>query len=155
MTHSWIHAIHVLSSLVLTGGLFAGSVVRAGIKRSDELSSQAFGMKLLSRLFYIFTLPGLIITGLLGFHLVASIGFRFAETWIQFSVWIYLAMMVVAMVVVLPVLRQGSSEADRSLVDGAASPAFEKIISGRLWGILHDCITLGVVVLVLLMVLKP
>ena len=155
MTHSWIHAIHILSSLVLTGGLFAGSVVRAGIKRSDELSSQVFGMKLLARLFYLFTLPGLVITGLLGFHLVGIVGFRFAENWIQFSVWIYMAMMVIAMVVILPVLRQGSTEAERSLSNGAATPAFEKIISGRLWGILHDCITSGVVVLVLLMVLKP
>lgn len=152
---TWFYFLHVLAALWLAGGVFAGSVVRAQTRRAPDLAGRVFGLRLAWRLTKIFTLPGAIVAGLLGFYLVTARGHRFAFTWVQVSAVLYLFMLAVTLFYLVPRLRRTAAAAEASLAAGSPTPELERFAGAKLPGILADVNALLIVVLTFLMVVKP
>jgi uncharacterized membrane protein len=139
--YPWFHFVHVAAAFWLAAGVFASTVVRAQGRRTTEPAARALAAGLLWRLHAVFTLPGLVLAGFLGFYLVAAGGFRFGETWVLAAAFLYLLMFLSTLFAVTPgLLRQRS----------AAVPLLEKLP-----GIASDVNALILLVLAWLMVVKP
>jgi uncharacterized membrane protein len=154
-TIPWFRFLHILSVLWLVGGLFAGPVVRAQTRRSTELAQKAFGLRLAWRLTAVFVLPGLLLAGLLGFHLVGALSYPFKMMWIHISAAVWALQLLVTLFVLAPKARSASRAADASLAAGAPTPEMERALAAKLPGILWDVTALATVVVTLLMVLRP
>jgi uncharacterized membrane protein len=146
--------LHVLAALWLATGVFAGAVVRAQTRRAPDLAARVFGLRLAWRLSTIYTVPGAIVAGLLGFYLVTARGWGFGLLWVQISAALYLVLIVITLVYLTPHLRRTRAAAEASLAAGAPTPELERLTGSKLPGILADVNALGIVVLTLLMVFK-
>ena len=111
MTVKIVLFLHVLAALWLAAGAFAGAVVRAQTRRAPDLAGKAFGLRLASRLATLFTVPGAIVAGLLGFYLVTAAGHGFGVAWVQISSVLYLAMIAVTLFYLTPRLRRTAAAA--------------------------------------------
>jgi uncharacterized membrane protein len=151
----WFRFLHILAALWLVGGLFAGPVVRAQIRRSNELAEQAFGLRLVWRLAAVFVVPGMLLTGLLGFHLIGVLHYPFSMMWIHGSVGLWAVLLLVTLFYSVPRARAAARAAEASVQAGAATPELRAALAAKLPGILWDVTALGTVILALLMVLKP
>jgi uncharacterized membrane protein len=149
----WFRFLHILAALWLVGGLFAGPVVRAQIRRSAEPSQKALGARLLCRLCAVFVLPGLLLAGLLGFHLVGVLHYPFSMLWVKLSAAVWALMLLSVLFVVAPWARRCARAAAGAANDGGAQ--LDRLLAAKLGGILWDVNALGVVLLTLWMVLKP
>jgi len=147
--------VHVLAALWLAAGSFAGAVVRAQTRRAGDLAAKVLHLRLAWRLTSIYTLPGAIVAGLLGFYLVTARGFRFATGWVQVSAVLYLLMLAVTLAYLTPRLRRTLAAAEASLAAGRPTAELERLAGAKLPGILADVNALGIVVLTFLMVVKP
>ncbi|HVS02988.1 MAG TPA: DUF2269 family protein [Thermoanaerobaculia bacterium] len=150
----WLLFLHVAAALWITAGVFGSTVVRAQVKRVRSATLKAMGYRLLWRLHVIYTLPGLVISGFLGFYLVTATGFRFSELWVMASSLLYLLMFLWTLFAVTPALARardvGAAAAE------ATGEAPELDVPGlRLAGILSDVNALVILLLVFLMVVKP
>ena len=146
--------LHVLAALWLAAGAFAGAVVRAQTRRAPDLASRVFGLRLAWRLATIYTVPGAIVAGLLGFYLVTARGWGFGLLWVKISAALYLVMIVVTLAYLTPHLRRTLAAGEASLAAGAPTPELLRLADSKLPGILADVNALGIVVLTLLMVFK-
>src|SRR5258706_15284021 len=99
--YPWFHFLHVAAALWLAAGVFASSVVRVQGRRAT-LSERALAARLLWRLHVVYTLPGLIGAGFLGFYLAATGGFRFGESWVLAAAFLYLMMFLSTLFLVTP-----------------------------------------------------
>jgi uncharacterized membrane protein len=152
---TWMLFLHVLAALWLAAGSFAGAIVRAQTKRATELRDKVFGLRLAWRLTTVYTLPGAIVAGLLGFYLVTARGFTFSTRWVQISSLLYLVLLAIALGYLAPRLRRTLRAAEAALAAGGPSDELRRLTASPLPGILADVNALGIVVLTLLMVIKP
>jgi uncharacterized membrane protein len=151
----FFYFLHILAALWLAAGVFAGAVVRAQGKRAADLAGKVYGLRLAWRLTRIYTLPGAVIAGLLGFYLVTARGFGFTARWVQISAVLYLLMLAVTLFYLTPRLRRTLAAGEASLAAGAPTPELQSLAGAKLPGILADVNALGIVVLTFLMVFKP
>lgn len=151
----WMLFFHILAAFWLAAGSFAGAVVRAHTKRQTELRDKVNGLRLASRLVNVFAIPGSLVAGVLGFGLVTLAGHSFDDGWVQASIGIYLAMLVVSFAYLGPRLRRTLRAADESLAAGKPTPELQQLAAAKLPGILADVLALGIVVLTFLMVFRP
>src|SRR5687767_2691217 len=86
----WMKALHEIVALWLAAGVFGSVVLRAYFKRTGDSS----GYALLSRLHTVFSVPGVILAGILGFALLGIRKFGFDLGWVQASLALYLVLLV-------------------------------------------------------------
>jgi uncharacterized membrane protein len=149
--YSWILFLHVAAALWTTAGVFGSAVVRVQGKRATTVGERSLVARLLWRLHAVYTLPGLVVAGLVGFYLVTAGGFRFAEVWVMASAFLYLLMFLLTLFALTPALAQ-HRKAGAAAAAGEG-PSLEPV--PKLAGILSDVNALIVLALVFLMVLKP
>ena len=131
----WMKALHEIVALWLAAGVFGNVVLRAWVKRSGDAS----GYALMSRLHTVFSVPGVILAGILGFGLLGIRKFGFNLGWVQGSLVLYLILLVSILFIQLPALR-------RARTGGAP---------GKLAGMLPHIDATLIVLLVILMAVKP
>jgi len=134
MAYFWMKALHEIVALWLAAGVFGSVVLRASFKRTGS-SDYA----LLSRLHTVFSVPGVILAGILGFALLGIRKFGFDLGWVQASLALYLVLLVSILFIQLPALR-------RARTGGAP---------GKLAGIMPHVDATLIVILVILMAVKP
>lgn len=151
----FVKFLHIAAALWLTAGVFSSAVVRARARRSTDLGQQAFGFRILWRLHVVYTLPGLIVSGLIGFYLVTMIGYDWGSVWVVASSLLYLAMFLWTLFAITPPLSRASRAAEDALASDDARAEFEILRDARLPAVLSDVNALVILVLVYLMVLRP
>ena len=132
----WMKALHEIVALWLAAGVFGSVVLRAYFKRTG---GDASGHALLSRLHTVFSVPGVILAGILGFALLGIRKFGFNLGWVQGSLVLYLVLLVSILFIQLPALRKART--------GTAP--------GKLAGMLPHIDATLIVLLVILMAVKP
>ena len=152
--YPWFLFLHVLAALWLAAGVFSSAVVRAQGRRAKAAAERALATRLLWRLHVIYTLPGLLLAGFLGFYLVSAGGFRFAETWILAAAMLYLLMFLSTLFAVTPALARQRSAAAR-IAGRAANADDEAALVARGPSILTHVNALIIVLLICLMAVKP
>jgi uncharacterized membrane protein len=149
--YAWILFLHIAAALWTTAGVFASAVVRVQGKRATTVGERSLVARLLWRLHVVYTLPGLVLAGLIGFYLVTAGGFRFAEVWVMASAFLYLLMFLLTLFALTPALSQHRKAGEKAAAgEGPALGAVPRLV-----GILSDVNALLVLALVFLMVLKP
>lgn len=133
----WIKALHEIAAIWLAAGVFGSVVLRAYVKRTGD----AAGTALMARLVTVFSVPGVLLAGVIGFYLLGVKQFGFGPGWVQASLALYLILLVSILLIQLPALRRAKSN------PGAAP--------GKLAGILPHVDATVIVILVLLMAAKP
>ena len=151
--YPWFLFLHVAAALWVAAGVFASSVVRVQGRRAT-LPERALAARLLWRLHVVYTLPGLIAVGFIGFYLVASGGFRFGETWVLAAAFLYLLMFLSTLFLVTPGLSRHRATVNAAAAAGA-TPGSEVPVIEKLPGIASDVNALIILILVCLMVVKP
>jgi uncharacterized membrane protein len=151
----WIWALHVLGAFWVAAGVFTTPVVRSLMRRSGDLSAQAFALRVVWRITTLFTLPGALFTGALGFYLIQLFRLGFRAGWIWLSVALYLLMLLGMLLVQLPYLRNALRETEASASAGARSPELERLGNSPLPWILTHVNAMIVVILFFLMAFKP
>jgi uncharacterized membrane protein len=146
--------LHVIAAMWLAAGSFAGAVVRAQTRRAPDLAGKVMGLRLAWRLASMFTVPGAVVAGLIGFYLVTARGHGFGVAWVQISMALYLVMIAITLFYLVPRLRRTLAAGEASLKAGAPSAELQSLASAKLPGILADVNALGIVILTLLMVFK-
>lgn len=131
----WMKALHEIVALWLAAGVFGNVVLRAHAKRSGD----AGGYALMSRLHTVFSVPGVILAGILGFALLGIRKFGFNLGWVQASLALYLVLLASILFVQLPALHRARA--------GTAP--------GKLAGMLPHIDATLIVLLVILMAVKP
>ena len=131
MAYLWIKALHEIAALWLAAGVLGSVVLRAWLKRN---SGNAAGLALLTRLHTVFSVPGVILAGVVGFSLVVS-RWGFKAGWIHASLALYLVLLVSILFIQLPALRKGAPS--------------------RLAAVLPHVDATLIVILVILMAVKP
>lgn len=130
----WMKALHEIVALWLAAGVFGSVMLRAYFKRTG-----GDGNALLSRLHTVFSVPGVILAGILGFALLGIRKFGFNLGWVQGSLVLYLVLLVSILFIQLPALRRART--------GDAP--------GKLAGMLPHVDATLIVLLVILMAVKP
>jgi uncharacterized membrane protein len=151
----WFLFLHVAAALWVAAGIFGSAVVRVQGRRAATLPERGLAARLLWRLHVVFTLPGLLLAGFLGFYLVTAGGFRFNEVWVMSSAFLYLMMFLSTLFLVTPALQRQRLAAERAALSAEAVPHLELALANRLPGVLSDVNALIVLILVFLMVIKP
>ncbi len=152
---SWILFFHVLAALWLTAGVFGSTVIRAQTRKARDFKAKAFGVRLLGRSMKVFSIPGSIVSGLLGFYLVSARGFRFDELWVTLSSAIWFFMVMITLFYIAPKVLRLAAAVEAALAAGQPNPELDRMMANKLPGILADVNALGIVILVLLMSVKP
>jgi uncharacterized membrane protein len=153
--YPWFLFLHVLAALWLGAGVFASAVVRAQGRRAAAATERALATRLLWRLHVVYTLPGMLAAGLLGFYLVTSGGYRFAEAWVLAAAMLYLLMFLSTLFGVTPGLARPRAAAARLAAGTGATADDEAVLAAKGPSILTHVNALIVVLLVCLMAVKP
>jgi predicted integral membrane protein DUF2269 len=153
--YPWFLFLHVLAALWLAAGTFASTVVRAQGRRAVGLPERALAIRLLWRLHVLYTLPGMLAAGLLGFYLVTSGGFRFAEMWVLAASLLFLLMFLSTLFGLTPGLARQRAAAARIAGGTTASTDDEAALAAKGPSILTHVNALIIVILVCLMSVKP
>lgn len=140
MAYLWIKSLHEIAALWLAAGVFGSVVLRAWLKRNPGNAADTAdaadtaGSALLARLHTVFSVPGVILAGVIGFYLaVARWGFK--AGWIHASLALYLILLVSILFIQLPALRRGAPS--------------------KLAGVLPHVDATLIVLMVILMAVKP
>ncbi|HEV8239696.1 MAG TPA: DUF2269 family protein [Thermoanaerobaculia bacterium] len=152
--YPWFLFLHILAALWFAAGIFSSAVVRAQGRRAKSAAERTLAVRLLWRLHVIYTLPGLLLAGFLGFYLVSAGGFRFAETWILAAAMLYLLMFLSTLFALTPGLSRQRAAATR-IAGGAANADDEATLTARGPSILTHVNAVIIVILVCLMAVKP
>ncbi len=132
--------LHILTAIWLTVGVFASAVVFALLKRTSDPAGRAFGVRLAARLLTVYTLPGALLSGILGLYLVMAGGFGFKRGWVHASLLLWLLVLAIVLFVQMPRIREAAR------TGGDIPP---------LVAILTHVSALFIVVMVVLMTMKP
>ena len=151
----WMKFFHILFVLWFAGGVVGMPVVRALLKRTEQLEARVFAVRLLYRLHLLLVLPGLLGGGVIGFGLVSMSGYGFGPGWVHLSIVLYLLLLLLNLAYVTPQLRKRTGAANASIEVGRATEAFEALLSEKIFGKLTDLNAVGLVLLSLLMTVKP
>ncbi|MBZ0111633.1 MAG: DUF2269 domain-containing protein [Thermoanaerobaculia bacterium] len=142
--------LHVLAALWLAVGALGSLVVRGRLTSDLDDAALRFGIGILSRLHRLYTLPGVVASGLLGFSLVTATGYQFTQLWIAGAALLYVLLFHVTLFGLSPrlahlqrVSKDDPGQALRSRVEQAG------------WRRLLDLQALLLVGIVLLMTVKP
>jgi len=146
--------LHILMVFWLVAGVFGGIVVRAQTRRAADLASKVYGLRLAWRLTRVYTLPGAILAGLLGFYLVTARGFGFSALWVQISSVLYLFMLASTLFYLTPRLRRTLAAGEASLAAGTPNAELQSLAAAKLPSILADVNALGILLLTAMMVFK-
>lgn len=152
---SWMLSLHVLAALWLAGGVFAGAVVRAQGKKAKSLPERVMALRIGWRLANVYSLPGAIVSGLLGFGLLHPLGYGFRPGWVHASIGLWVVMLANGIFYLRPSLRKLLAAAEAALASGAPSVELQSLAARKGPAIAADLNALGLVLLTLLMVLKP
>ena len=152
---SWILFLHVLAALWLTAGVFGSTVIRAQTKKVRDFRAKAFGIRLLARSMKVFSVPGAIVSGVLGLYLVGARGYRFDTLWVTLSSAVWFVMLSVTLFYIAPKVFQLAVAVEAAVAAGEPNPQLDRLMANKLPGILADVNALGIVILVLLMTVKP
>jgi uncharacterized membrane protein len=151
----WFLFLHVAAAFWVVAGVFGSTVVRVQGRRAPTLAERGLAARLLWRLHSLFTLPGMVLAGFLGFYLVTAGGFRFAEVWVMAAALLYLMMFLSTLFAITPALLRQRRAAERAAASAEGVPHLELALADRLPGILSDVNALILLVLAFLMVVKP
>jgi uncharacterized membrane protein len=152
--YPWFLFLHILAALWFAAGVFSSAVVRAQGRRAKSAAERALATRLLWRLHVIYTLPGLLAAGFLGFYLVTVAGFRFGEMWILAASLLYLLMFLSTIFALTPGLSRQRAAAMR-IAGGAANADDEATLAAKGPSILTHVNALIIVILICLMAVKP
>lgn len=136
----WTRTLHVLAALWVAAGVFASAVVLPAAKRAADAAGRQLAFRLAWRLTAVYTVPGVVAAGLLGFYQVTAAGFGFRAGWVQASSVLYLLLLAIVLLIQAPALRRAAQSG------GPLSPRV---------AMLTHVNALLVVVLVFLMAFKP
>jgi uncharacterized membrane protein len=151
----WVWALHVLGAFWVSAGVFTTPVVRALMRRDDNLAAQAFALRVIWRIMTLFAVPGAVFTGVLGFYLIDLFHLGYRPGWIKLSVILFVVMLLGMLLVQLPYLRKAMRATQGSASAGQRSPEHEQLASSPLPWILMHVNALIVVILFFLMAFKP
>jgi len=154
-SYAWLLLLHILAALWFAAGVWGSTVVRAQGRRATALAERLLAVRILWRMHVVFTLPAMIVAGLLGFYLVTAGGFRFQETWVMLAAGLYLLMFLSTLFALTPALSRQRQAAAAATLSQEAMPRLEQALGQKLPGILSDVNALILLVLVALMVVKP
>lgn len=132
--------LHILAALWVTVGVFAAAVVFAALKRTSDPAGRALGLRLAWKLTTVYTLPGALLSGVLGLYTLMVEGLAFHRGWVHTSLLLWLLLTAGVLFIQMPRLR----EAVRT--GGDVPP---------LVAILTHVNALFIVVMVFLMTFKP
>lgn len=140
--------LHVLAALWLAVGIMGCLVVRGRMKPDLDDSALRFGISILSRLHRLYTLPGVLASGLLGFSLVTATGYQFTQLWIAGAALLYVILFHLSLFGLSPRLAdlQRASQTDQGL---------RSRLEGAGWRRLLDLQALLLIAIVVLMTVKP
>ena len=153
--YAWLKFLHVAAALWVATGIFGSAVVRVQAKRANGVLERALAVRILWRLHTLFTLPGVVLAGLLGFYLVSVGGFRFNELWVTFASLLFLLLFLSTLFLVTPALSRQKNAAAQATTAADGGARLAAAVGEKLPGIFSDVNALIVVILVLLMVTKP
>lgn len=143
---AWMWVLHLLLALWLATGVFASAVVLAQLKRTGDLAERAFGFRLVWRLMTVFIVPGVLVTGALGFYLVSGFQYGFGKGWVQASVGLYVLLLASIFLVQVPHFRKALS---------APAGELERLARAPLPAMLTHVNALVILVMIILMAMKP
>jgi uncharacterized membrane protein len=152
---NWMLFMHVLAALWLAGGVFAGTVVRAQGRKATTLGERALALRIAWRLANVYSIPGAIVAGILGFGLLHPLGLGFRPGWVQASIAIWLLMLLNGLFYLRPALRRLLAATEASAAAGAPSAELVRLASAKGPRIAADLNALAIVLLTLMMILKP
>jgi uncharacterized membrane protein len=147
--------LHMLAALWLAAGVFASTVIRAQARRAATLAERVVILRIGARLATVFSLPGGILAGLLGFGLLHPLGYGFRPGWVHASITLWLLMLLNGIFYLRPNLMRLLAATEASAAAGAATPELQRLAGAKGPRIAADLNALAVVLLTLLMVLKP
>jgi uncharacterized membrane protein len=149
--------LHLLFVLMLAGGAIGGSVVRATARRVSDPRAKAMAAIIGWRLSAVLSIPGSLLAGLLGMHLVTARGYQFSQGWVRASLVLWLAVLLLSLVYLAPRAARGARLAKAFLADGSGERQTEFLaaISNPVPRMLADLVNLGLIALSWLMVMKP
>ena len=111
----------------LAGGVFAGTVVRAQGRKAATLGERALALRIGWRLANVFSLPGGIAAGILGFGLLHPLGLGFRPGWVQVSIAVWLLMLLNGLFYLRPALRRLLAATEASAAAGAPSAELTRL----------------------------
>jgi uncharacterized membrane protein len=152
---SWMLFFHVLAALWLAAGVFSGAVVRAQGRRATTLTERVGALRIGWRMANIYSLPGAIVAGILGFGLIQARGWTFETRWIQVSIVLWVLMLANGVLYIRPILRRLLAAAEASAAAGAPTAELTRLAAAKGPRIAADLNALALVVLTWLMVMKP
>ena len=152
---SWLLFLHMFAALWLAAGVFASTVIRAQARRAASLAERVVILRIGARLAMVFSMPGGIVTGLLGFGLLHPLGYGFRPGWVHASIALWLLMVLNGILYLRPRMMHLLAATEASAAAGAPTAELQRLAAAKGPRIAADLNALGVVVLTLLMVLKP
>lgn len=152
---NWMLFLHVLAALWLAGGVFAAAVVRAQGRKGSTFPERLMAMRIGWRLMNVYSVPGAIVAGVLGFGLLHPFGWGFRTGWVQVSIALWALMLANGLFYLRPTLRKTIAAAEASAAAGAQTAELSRLAAAKGPRIAADLNALGIVVLTLLMVMRP
>lgn len=152
----WMWALHLIGAIWLSAGVLSSIVIFSQMKRTDtDLASRAFGLRSAWRLMVVFVVPGVIITGALGFYLLHAFRIGFLPGWVKASVVVYFILLADILFVQVPALRKAVRAAEASRVAGAPTAELQQVQQARLPAMLTHVNALLIFLLIFFMAFKP
>ena len=152
---SWQIARADAAAIWLGAGIFAGAVVRAQGKKAKTLPERVMALRIAWRLANVYSLPGGIVAGILGFGLLHPMGYGFRPGWVHASIGLWVLMLANGIFYLRPSLKKLLAAAEASAAAGAPTAELQALAGRKSTAIAADLNALGFVLLTLLMVLKP
>lgn len=152
----WMWTLHLLGAVWLSAGVLSSTVIFAQMKRRDtDYAGRAFGLRAAWRLMMVFVVPGVIITGALGFYLLHAFRIGFLPGWVKASVAVYFVLLAIILFVQVPALRKILRAVEASSAAGAATPELLQAQEAKLPAILTHVNALIIFLLIFFMAFKP
>lgn len=148
-------SIHVLAAVVGFGATFTYPLIElAGRRAGNEMIPRALEIVLLiSRRLAV---PAALVVGATGTYQLLEGPFELSDAWLSISVALYVAVMIVAAVVVAPAYERARASAVRSLGAGEqVEESAEYAAARRVIVALGPALALAISAIVVLMVTKP
>lgn len=161
-SYLWLRYLHIISAIVFIGGIFARHLVRALIKRTDDVHVLASLGLAAGRIEHGMIIPGhsaVILFGvLLALQIQAPI-FGFlqgaSQNWLLVSNLLLLVGFLPVPLVFLPRGKEYDAALKEALAAGRVTPALRAALDDRLIRALHFGELIGVAFILWLMVFKP
>lgn len=147
--------LHVTAALWLAVGALGCLVVRGRLRAQLDGSAQHFAVDLLHRLHRLYTLPGVLVAGLLGFSLVTSTGYQFVQLWIAGAAFLWVVLFHVTLFGINPRLAALARAKQRDLANPEDPPRLPSLLAKPGWRRLLDLQALLLLAIIALMTIKP